>query len=173
MSHRHLFLLRHAKSSWDSDVPSDFERPLAQRGLKDAFRIAAWMGSRGIVPDHIVSSPAVRAIQTVQQICVRLALPEELVRRDEHLYLASLATLLQVLAGVPATAGFPLLVAHNPGLDELLLYLCGEGLPYTGSGKLMTTAALVRIELPDEWSRLPARCGKVIDFIRAKELEQP
>ena len=167
---RELLLLR-VKSSWNSDVSSDFERPLAPHGLKDAPRIAAWMGSRGIVPDHIVSSPAVRAIQTVQQICNRLSLPERLVRRDERLYLASLATLLEVLADIPATSRLPLLVGHNPGLDELLLHLCGGELPYTTSGKLMTTAALARIELPDEWNRLPARCGRLIDLVRPRELE--
>ncbi len=169
---RELLLLRHAKSSWESNVRGDFERPLAPRGLKDAVRLATWMQSQSITPDFIVSSPAARAKQTVQQICTQPAPPVERICWEEQLYLADLATLFGVLADIPDTARRPMLVGHNPGMDELLVYLCGDGLPHTASGKLMTTAALARIELPVDWSRLAACCGRLIDLVRPKDLRQ-
>lgn len=69
---RELLLLRHAKSDWDSDVASDFERPLAKRGKNDAPKVGSWLYREGLVPDHVVSSPATRARQTAIKVCKRL-----------------------------------------------------------------------------------------------------
>ena len=62
---RELLILRHAKSAWDTNAPSDFERPLAKRGRRAAPRVGRWLEEQGLIPDHVVSSPAERAKQTV------------------------------------------------------------------------------------------------------------
>ncbi len=169
---RKLLLLRHAKSSRDSDVLDDFERPLARRGVKGTSSIAGWMRNREMFPDFIITSPAVRAQQTTWRICDLLALPAEAAHPDQRLYLADPATLFEVLAGIPVTVRLPMLVGHNPGLDELLRYLCGDDeLPRTTSGKLMSTATIAVIELPEDWNALSVQCGRLIELVRPKELE--
>ena len=60
-----LFIMRHAKSDWSVPAGSDFDRPLARRGVRDAPRMAAWLAQQGVLPGMIVSSPALRAKQTV------------------------------------------------------------------------------------------------------------
>ena len=62
---RELLLVRHAKSSWNSGAPSDFERPLAKRGLRNAPAMGAWLAERRLVPDLVVTSPALRARMSV------------------------------------------------------------------------------------------------------------
>ncbi len=167
---RELLIMRHAKSSWDAGLLRDFERPLAGRGMRDAPRMGAWLREQGLAPDGIVSSPARRARETAEQVCKTLAIPVDEVVWDERLYLADLATLLEVLAALPAGSERWLLVGHNPGLDELVIHLCGEPLPRTASGKLMTTAAVARVAMPDEWRRLPARSGRLLALQRPKAL---
>ena len=168
---RELLLLRHAKSAWDTGVVDDFDRPLAKRGLKDAPRMGAWMLQQGIHPDYIVSSPAQRAKQTIFLVCDSDGIPQEKIHWDKRVYMADVSTLLAVLADSPRADKRVLLVGHNPGLDELLVYLCGKDLPRTASGKLMTTAGLARIELPDDWNGLSSHCGTLLNLVRPKELE--
>ncbi len=167
-----LLLLRHAKSGWDIGGARDFNRPLAARGRRDAPLIGKWLSGQGLVPDVVVSSPAVRAMQTIQVVCETLAIPQDSIRQDERIYLAELSTLLEVLASIPSGPHRVLLTGHNPGMDQLLIHLCGPDLPRTASGKLMTTAALARIELPDGWQRLPAGCGRLLQLVRPRDLER-
>ena len=71
---RELLVLRHAKSAWDTNAPSDFERPLAKRGRRAAPRVGRWLEEQGLIPDHVVSSPAERAKQTVIAVCQALGI---------------------------------------------------------------------------------------------------
>ena len=123
---RYLLLLRHAKSAWDSDVAEDYERPLAKRGKKDARRMGGWMHREGLMPDYVVSSPAVRARETVYGVCQELAIQEADIHFDRRIYEADATTLLAVLADCPQGPNTILLVGHNPGLADLLAWLWGE-----------------------------------------------
>ena len=67
-----ILVMRHAKSAWNTDAASDFDRPLTARGERDAERMAEWLADVDIVPDAILSSSAVRAKTTVQPIIERL-----------------------------------------------------------------------------------------------------
>jgi len=167
---RELLIMRHAKSSWSAASLCDFERPLAQRGLRDAPRMGRWLREQGLVPDGVISSPARRAKETVDGVCEQLSFPLTQVRWAERLYLAELSTLLEMLAATPVGIRRLLLVGHNPGLDELLFHLCGEPLPRTAAGKLMTTAAIAWIRLPESWCRFPAGCGELLELMRPKAL---
>jgi phosphohistidine phosphatase len=167
---RELLILRHAKSDWDGDAGSDFARPLAKRGKKDAPRMGAWMYREGLVPDLVVSSPAERARQTTHAVCKGLDYKRKAVVWDEAIYEATAADLLGVLARLPASAKTVLLVGHNPGLEELLVHLVGDDVDELDEGRLLPTAALARVEMPDDWSNLGPGCAQLVNVTLPKSL---
>ena len=166
---RELLILRHAKSSWDSDADSDFDRPLAKRGKKDAPRVGAWLYREGLVPDLVVSSPAERAKQTALKVCESMEFKKKKVLWDKDIYAAGLNELLAVLARCPADAVTVLLVGHNPGLEELLAYLVGGEVDVPDDGKLLPTATLARLEMPRDWSGLENGCADLVGITRASK----
>lgn len=165
-----LLLLRHAKSAWDRPALVDFDRPLARRGHEDAPRMAHWLRRQGLRPDVLISSPATRARQTMEAVVDAFAIEPTTVTYDSRIYEADVHTLRAALAALPPRPGCVLLVGHNPGLDDLLEWLCGGGLPYTPKGKLLTTAALARIEVHVEPQALAAGSGTLLDLIRPRGL---
>ncbi len=167
---RELLLLRHAKSDWGSDALTDFARPLAKRGQNDAPKIGAWLYQEGLVADHVVSSPAERARQTAIKVCEPLAFEVERIVWDPAIYEAGTAELLGVLARCPQQTARVLLIGHNPGFDELLHYVVGETLEVPEDGKLMTTAAVARLEMPDDWKTLALGCARLLSLTRPRSL---
>jgi phosphohistidine phosphatase len=168
-----LILMRHAKSDWMAgDSVADFERPLSERGVRASARMGRWLAGCGWHPDRIVSSPAVRARQTVETICREAGFDPSLLVFDEAVYLASVDTLLSVVARHRGGRRRLMMVGHNPGFDDLLEYLCEPvSLPRTGRGKLMTTAALARIEVPES-DLAPGRAsGRLLELKRPKDLD--
>ncbi len=167
---RELLILRHAKSDWDSGHASDFERPLSRRGKNDAPRVGAWLYREGLVPDHVISSPAERARQTAVKVCKSLELSKKKIVWDPEIYEADVSGLLQVLGRCPSDAPTVLLVGHNPGLESLVQYLAGDDLEAAEDGKLLPTATVARLEMPDDWSELMRGCAQVISVTRPKGL---
>lgn len=168
---RELLILRHAKSDWDSGAASDFERPLAKRGRKDAPRVGEWLYREGLIPALIVSSPAQRAQETALKVCKCLDLSKKEIVWDADIYEADLQALMDVLSRVPSAAQLVLLVGHNPGLEGLLRHLAGPDLDEPDDGKLLPTAALARLEMPEDWSRLDYGCAGLVGIVRAKQLK--
>lgn len=159
-----LYLLRHAKSSWDDRQLSDFDRPLNERGLKAAPRIGALLRKRKIKPGLILSSPALRAKQTAELVCEAAGLTA-LLSFEPEIYEASANRLLKIVEGLSDEIDPAMLVGHNPGFAELLAGL-------TGQTREMPTAALACIELPIEcWSDATLGSGKLAWLIRAKDLK--
>ena len=118
-----LILLRHAKAEGDAPSGQDFDRPLAPRGLREAEAVAAKLGRLGLRPDLALVSPAVRTRQTWD--AVDAAMPGGAVRFDPSLYNAG-AQELRRLASQSDEPGTVLVVAHNPGLQELAVELLVE-----------------------------------------------
>ena len=160
-----LYLMRHAKSDWHSAAQADFDRPLNQRGSKDAARMGEWLKQQNITPSLVLSSPAQRARQTVLAVADTLGMKESEVVFNKELYLADRATLLNILRTVPAATENVMLVAHNPGLDNLVEWLAPDPPPLSESGKLMTTAAIAMFKVPGGWSRLK-RGGLVLQQLQ-------
>ena len=121
-------LLRHAKSSWrDAGLP-DFDRPLNARGREAAPLMGALMRRQGLLPDHILCSPAERARQTLDLVRAahgRLGPPD----LEERLYHATPVTLLRAIHEQRDGTRHLLLVGHNPGLHQLAVWLTGGGSP--------------------------------------------
>ncbi|MFO1429059.1 MAG: histidine phosphatase family protein [Candidatus Competibacteraceae bacterium] len=166
---RFLLLLRHAKSAWDTETATDFARPLNKRGERDAPRMGRWLRQQGLLPDYVVSSPAERAKQTALKVCHALALEDERLHWEPRIYEAPLGDLLQVLAACPETARTVLLVGHNPGLELLLRYLC-EAAPTPADGKLLPTATVAQLVMPDDWRQLTPHCARLLAITRPVSL---
>lgn len=143
-----LLALRHAKSSWKDPGLDDHERPLNKRGRRDAPRIGALVREHRLTPDLIISSDAVRARLTAEAVAEKAGYDGEILL-DPHLYLASAASIVRMLRKVrDAKAETVMIVGHNPGLEELVARLTGEG-------DNMPTAALAQIAVPiDHWRDL-------------------
>ncbi len=158
-----LFLLRHAKSSWDDPDLSDFDRPLNKRGLKAAPKMGAEMRKRKLQPDLILSSPAARAKETTRLISEAAGLKTE-VRYEQEIYEASVARLLKIVSQIDESVNTAMMVGHNPGFEELLSALTGES-------QRMPTAALACIELEvEKWSEVSASSGKLAWLVKPKDL---
>ena len=117
-------LLRHAKSDWPEDVP-DQERPLAERGRRDAPAVGRWLREAGCRPDYVVCSTALRTRQTWDLAKGEIAADPPVVF-EPRVYGATVAELVDVIAGVPADAATVLVIGHNPGLEILALALAGQ-----------------------------------------------
>jgi phosphohistidine phosphatase len=114
-----LALFRHAKSSWDDEKLDDHERPLAPRGRRDAPLMGKRLARRGLEPDLLLTSTAVRARETSDYLAKALGLAASRMRADRRIYLASPGDLLKVIAALDDSLGTVLLVGHNPGLTDL------------------------------------------------------
>ena len=167
---RTLLVLRHAKSAWDTGAESDFERPLSKRGKKDAPRMGAWLRREGLVPDLVVSSPARRARQTVKRVCRESGCDAERVVWEPAVYGAGISELLGVLERCPPSAGRVLLVGHNPGLEDVVTFLDAAVQP-PPDGKLLPTAAVARLEMPDDWSGLSRGSARLLGVQRPGDLD--
>jgi len=155
-----LLLMRHAKSSWRDAGLEDHERPLNGRGRRAAPYMGKLLAERGLTPDHILTSSALRAQDTARTVAQELAYagPFEVTRR---LYLADPKTYLAALADLPPSVQRPLIVGHNPGISELVFELTGTELD-------MPTAAVALIEVPtQDWSSFPERgAAKLAGYFR-------
>ena len=158
-----LYLLRHAKSSWDDESKRDFERTLTDRGREASARIGEFIQEKGINFDLVLVSTAVRTRETIELIKERAGFRGEL-RYDERIYEATVSQLLEVISEIETDRETVLLVGHNPGIEELLAVLTGEH-------HQVTTANLAKIELnAPNWSANLANKGALEWIIRPKEL---
>jgi phosphohistidine phosphatase len=114
-----LYLLRHAKSSWDDATLPDRERPLEPRGERDAAKMSKHWSQRHDKPDMIVSSPAARALATAKIVAQGLEYKTKKITVADRLYAATEDSLLAVIEGLDDTLGSVMLVGHNPGITEL------------------------------------------------------
>ena len=169
---RELLLLRHGKSDRSADL-ADFDRPLKERGKRDAQRMGIWLAQQDLPPDLVVSSPAECAAYTAEYLLNTMGLGAENIRNDQRVYGAGLDDLLAVLAECPVDARRVMLVGHNPGLELLLEYLVARGLPHIpDDGKLLPTAALARLAMPEDWNGLEQGTAELLSLTRAGSLPQ-
>jgi phosphohistidine phosphatase len=142
-----LLLMRHAKSTWDEPDVSDHDRPLDDRGRREAPRMAVWLADQQLIPDAIITSSATRAATTAE--LVAKTLPEAVeITVDRRLYHATPDGYLEVIRQFDSSLARPLVVGHNPGLEELIYVLCG-------TAATMSTAMIAQLA-PDisQWSAL-------------------
>ena len=166
---RELMLLRHGKSDWSQQL-DDFDRPLKDRGKRGAQRLGVWLQQQELVPDLVVSSPAERAITTAQKLVKAMGGDASQIVKDRRIYAARAEELLAVLSELEATHRRVMLVGHNPGLEDLTQFLADKPIPMPSDGKLLPTASLSILELPDNWQGLKAGMGQLLSITRASGL---
>ncbi len=141
-----LLLMRHAKSDWHSRT-ADIERPLNNRGRQDAIRMGSYLNQMHLVPDRMIVSVAQRTQETAQLLLNNVSLPEEKIIVEKALYLADRKTLCEVIEHYAIDNQRLLILAHNPGMDDLVSYLASSAPPLTASGKLMATCSVANVHI--------------------------
>lgn len=170
---KRLSILRHAKSSWGDPGLDDFNRPLNERGWKAARRMGRELKQRGIAFDLVISSTAARTRETIDGIQDQYDFHVP-IAFEQRLYLASEMELLEIVHGLDERAKAPLIVGHNPGLQQLIAGLADHderGLRRRIAGKL-PTGALAVIELPaNRWAEVALGSGEIVELILPKVLD--
>ena len=169
-----LSLLRHAKSDWDDQVEPDFDRPLNERGVRAARCMGEWMRTQRLSFDLVLASPALRVRRTIEGIEVGRGAGLDC-HFDRNLYLATAATLFDLVRETPNSVGHLLLIGHNPGLESLLLAATrGDPSPLREEAQSKyPTATYARIRLPVAGWR-EARvgtAGRLEAFVRPRDLD--
>lgn len=152
-----LYLLRHSKSSWRDLSIDDFDRPLNNRGLKDAPLMGQMLSKKNIIVDTIISSPAKRAIDTASIISNNLGYTKSIIL-NKDIYDASLSTLLFIIKNFDDNLKSIMLIGHNPGLTNLSNYLTKyfiENIP---------TCGVVALEFDKSWKDIIPKDGNIIFF---------
>jgi phosphohistidine phosphatase len=156
---KYLYLIRHAKSSWDNPNQTDFERTLNERGEKDAPMMARLLKSKNILPDLIISSPATRAFTTAEIFAAHLNYISDSIKSDARIYEASTKNLADVIHEVDDNFNTVFLFGHNPGISNFANMISNQHVPD------FPTCAVAGFELNiDEWSKAERYCGKLILF---------
>ena len=161
---KELFLVRHAKSSWDYPDLSDFDRPLNPRGKRDAPRIGQFLRDSQVCPDLMLSSPAIRALTTAEVIAEQIQYNKGIVT-NSRIYHASSNTLLQVLNEQSEESISVMMFGHNPGFTDFANRLTEEHIHN------IPTAGICHIKFKcKRWSEITFSSGEMIFFQYPKGL---
>ncbi|VAX40637.1 phosphoglycerate mutase family domain protein [hydrothermal vent metagenome] len=160
---KHLLIMRHAKSSWKKSGTNDHDRPLNKRGKRDAPRMGELLIEKKRVPELILSSTATRARSTASLVAEG-ADYDGVVELDDNLYHPSVSNCIEVLRKLYYNYASILLVAHNPGMEELLLH-------FTGQYHFFPTATIAFVKLPlSSWRDLTMQTkGKLKNIWKPKD----
>jgi len=152
-----LYLLRHAKSSWNDHTLSDFERPLNKRGTSQLPEIAAVLTAKQHLPQVIISSPANRAFSTAKIMAISLCRDENEIGSEKRVYEATFSNLIYLLQETADEIDCLLLVGHNPGLSNLVNVLSKQ------KTAPLPTCALVELHLDIEsWTEVAPECAELV-----------
>ena len=162
-----LYLMRHAKSSWKEPLP-DHERPLNKRGKRAAKAIGKALKARGVRPDLILSSSALRADETAKRVAKKLNPPPPIFS-EEDLYEADEKQILSTLFVRGEEADSLLLIGHNPVLSDLAVSLSG-----IGRLEWLPTGAVVGLYWPEasSWEEIVNQKGEITLELYPRELTE-
>ncbi len=161
-----LYLQRHAKSSWANPELTDEQRPLNSRGQRDAPKMGLRMSKRKVIPDLIVSSPAIRAFTTAKIIAGQLGMDSDEVVIEDGIYGAGVGALIQIIQDFPNEYAGVMLTGHNPYLTYLANDLSGSNISN------VPTSGVVIIQFAvDNWSDIKRNNGKLLEFDYPKKTD--
>jgi phosphohistidine phosphatase len=166
---KRLYLLRHAKSSWEDPGLADHDRPLAPRGRRATKLVAKHLRREGLAPAFVLCSPAARTRETLE--CIAPALGDEVpVQVERELYGASDGDLLERLRAIPDTVESVMLIGHNPAVQGLALNLAGSGRELESVERKYPTGALATLTFKGSWRELGPDAAKLVGFVRPRDL---
>ena len=154
-----IYFVRHAKSDWGFSELTDFERPLNNRGRRDAPFMAELLNDKGVKPDLIISSPALRAYFTARIFARTFDLPPEKLLCSENLYESSAGAYLQLINELNDKFNVVMIFGHNPALTSIVNLLGSKSIDN------VPTTGIVGIEFPlDAWDKIEMNSGKTVLF---------
>jgi phosphohistidine phosphatase len=163
-----VYVIRHAKSSWDDFNLSDFERPLNERGKRDAPRMGVRLKVKGILPNVIIASPAKRAFSTAKRLAKVIGFPKDKIKTDRELYHAGEETILSVIRSIKNKHATAFIVGHNPGLTDFVNTLRNDDMDIEN----IPTCGIVGLEIDiEDWNQLQWGTARVtwFDYPKSKE----
>lgn len=167
-----LYLLRHAKSSWDEPGLDDPSRPLSPRGRKAARLAARYIEMEGIAPDLVLCSPARRCLETLEPLRTAFAGPVQ-VDIEDDLYGAGSGDLLRRLRKVPPGTGSVMVIGHNPAIQELAVMLARSPDDLPRLRDKYPTAGLATLRFPGDWKNLGETAAVLEEFVVPREPDPP
>ena len=166
MAAKRLVLVRHAKSSWRDPDLADHDRPLNGRGRDAADRVGRHWRDSGLRPDLVLCSSATRTRQTLE----RLQFDDAPVLIEDRLYGAGTTALLDRVRAVPTEVQTLVVVAHNPGIEQLA-HLLAEPDDQLAAAAKFPTAAVADLEFAiDTWAQVAPSRGRVRAFVLPRDL---
>jgi len=162
-----LYVLRHAKSSWDDPSLDDHERPLAGRGRRAVNLVAEHLRSNGISPTAVLCSSSRRTIETLKGV-----LPGHEALIEPELYGASPGEVIERLHRVPEHVASLMLIGHNPAMHELVVGITrGDSDDIEAVARKFPTGALATLTFECRWADLAPRSAELVAYVRPKALE--
>ncbi|MDO5523690.1 MAG: histidine phosphatase family protein [Bacteroidia bacterium] len=159
-----LLIMRHGKSAWDSEYLNDYDRPLNERGKKNAAEMGRFLLEECGKPELILTSSAKRAMETATLAAISLSYPQEKIEAGKELYLAETGEIMRSIANIHAEVNTCLLIGHNPGLTDLVNYF---GLKLDN----LPTASVVHMEFDaSTWKDISPKNARFQWIKLAKEL---
>ena len=158
---KNLYLLRHAKSSWDDFALKDFDRPLSTRGIQDADLMGNFFKSKRKGLDLVVSSPSKRTKETLDHFFNKTT---QNIIFDETIYHSSEQNIYSVLKHVEEDIKSLMIVGHNPSMHEFSESFSGQFI------EKFSTCGLASFEFDDEWANVCEDSGTLIEFKIPSEL---
>lgn len=154
-----LFIVRHAKSSWDFPDLDDYDRPLNRRGKRNAPEMGQRLAARDVLPDTLISSPAKRAAATARRIAEQISFPVNMIKHEPLFYHGSINSMVGVIKSVIDEVETLMIFGHNPGLTDLTNQLSGSDI-YN-----IPTCGIAEIDFDiSSWSFLENQKGNLVSF---------
>lgn len=153
-----LYLVRHAKSSWNDSSLSDLQRPLNSRGLKNAPEMGQRLNASNTNIELIISSPANRAFTTASLLASAIGYDVDNIQKHDGIYFNGQSSMLQIIQKTEPGIQSLMLVGHNPDMTYLLNSLCGYQV------NNMPTCAIATIQFDHDWSQVTYDSGNLLDY---------
>lgn len=154
-----LFVVRHAKSSWEYPDLDDYDRPLNKRGKRNAPEMGQRLARRNAMPGLMITSPAKRAAATARRIAEEIGYPKAKIVKEPLMYHGSTQSMIKVIQGVINEIDILMVFGHNPGLTDLVNYLSGSDI-YN-----IPTCGIAEIDFDlDSWSEIDKNAGSLASF---------
>jgi phosphohistidine phosphatase len=154
-----LYVVRHAKSSWDNPLLDDFSRPLSKRGERDAPHMAKRLKEKRVVLDLVLTSPAHRTFATAKQMAEVLGYAESKIKTNPGLYHASDSSMLDILKSTDDKYDTVMVVGHNPGLTDFVNALMNQAI------NNVPTCGIAACQLNiQSWGELTWKQGKLLFY---------
>ncbi|MBP9122376.1 MAG: histidine phosphatase family protein [Ignavibacteriaceae bacterium] len=161
-----IYLVRHAKSDWDDPSIRDFDRPLNKRGKNNAPAMGKLLKQQGIIPELVITSTAMRAKTTAELVTAEIGIKPDKMVYEKELYLASAQEIFLLIKETPPEYNSVMIVAHNPGITELLNRLTG-GNNFVAN---IPTCGVAELQFEGEWIKLASGKCLLEKFLVPKEV---